>query len=350
MSDPRQPPKTPSPGTPPQGDQYGPPAEDPWTFLPQTDPLDDLVDKSVCSVKSAGEPHGEMSFFEGSMKFDNMALMGPPGRLQGGLHCVARTFPILHRIETHKKKRMFPCAINVRLAKAIPLFQEVPFTATYSEGENGWWLTSRFLKTDRLDAAAWQLPNRPLLSETEIARWKAAHRQALEEKTRQEVRIMGLDYVGTSELFWGIVPAGSPHDKKSPVHRFLTREGKLSLAFLCYHLDIVGAIALAVQLQQPRFTTHVALTIAGDTIPTDETLLFIADRSSEEPDKHSKARPVTIRGEKYGTSILETLLVNESFTKVYGHGWVGSHPIDIERMMKLRDNFIAQNMAGGSEE
>ncbi len=151
----------------------GPPEKNPWGDAAGWKPLDTLVEDSLLSMKELERSPDGIHRFRGEMKFAHQALMGPPGRLQGGLHCVARIFPLLRRISIHEHASTFPCRIYVRLEKGLPLHETVPYEASYQRSKDGsWWITSRFCDTDKLDAGAWSVGNSPLLDSAHWAPWR----------------------------------------------------------------------------------------------------------------------------------------------------------------------------------
>ncbi|MCB0220204.1 MAG: hypothetical protein KDH09_10955 [Chrysiogenetes bacterium] len=325
----------------PVGSKFGPPEFDPWAAMKDVPPLDVLFDQSVQHVREL-DPHPDgRRRFEGEMEFGHMALMGPPGRLQGGFHCVARLFPVLSRISGHDESRTFPCGINVRLLKPVPLFKKVAFEAKYKDEGDRWWLTTRFAGSERLDAAAWSLESSASFDPSQWESWKKSYERAEASPGKQTRVIMGLPYVESEDLFCAKV-RGVGADEQSDVQRFRTEDGHLSLPFLCYHLDVIGALAFAFERECPHFTTQVSLALSGEVIPHDETLLCLTNRKTMRPDAFSTARPLEIKGKEVGTQFIEVLLANEDFSHIYAHGWVAAHPMDPQLMLKMTQRFATQ--------
>lgn len=325
----------------PVGSKFGPPETDPWAAMKDVPPLDELFEQSVQDVRELDPAPDGRRRFEGEMEFGHMALMGPPGRLQGGFHCVARLFPILSRISGHDPERTFPCGINVRLLKPVPLFKTVKFEAKYKDEDERWWLTTRFSESERLDAAAWSLESTAGFDPSQWKSWRAAYEKAENGATKQTRTILGLPYIECDDVFWARV-RGVNADEQSDVQRFRAADGHLSLPFLCYHLDVIGALAFAFERERPHFTTQVSLALSGEIIPHDETLLCMANRSSVREDPFSTARPLDIDGKQVGTQFIEVLLVNESFSHIYAHGWVAAHPMDPDLMLKMTQRFASK--------
>jgi len=313
----------------------GPPEKYPWGDISSWKPLDTLVDDSLLSMEELGRQPDGIHRFRGEMKFAHQALMGPPGRLQGGLHCVARIFPLLRRISVHEHASTFPCRIYVRLEKGLPLHETVPYEANYFRSDGGvWWINSRFCGTDKLDAGAWSVGDNHLLDPTHWTAWRDRFAVASKNPSRQMSQVMATEYEHADDLFWTITDPGKVRMPGSMLRLFEAGEGYFSVAFICFYLDIIGALSKALEGYRPQFTTQVALEISQEKVPVGEPLIVIADRSSRRPAEHSRARPVEVNGELQGTTIVQTLLASRDFSKVYAHGWVATHPIDTKKIQK----------------
>lgn len=312
----------------------------PWEKHLCSDSLDRMLDQSLQQFEPGVRSRAS---YEGRMKFDDLALMGPPGRLQGGLHCVGRLFPILRRIAEHRDKETFPCAFHANLGKAIPLFETVTFTAEYHSSEKpGWALTTRFMETDRLNAALWSMSNRTLLSPDAWLDWRRRYEEQRDSPERENLILFGTNYQRTEDLMWCTFGPNSENAHTRAQDRFAVDEGSYGLSFVCYHLDILGALAQRRATEwSPHFTTHVSLALATERLPRDRKLLAIGDRSGLRPSRLSRLRPVHVDGEMRGTTTTGVLLTDESFSTVYSYGWVSVHPISHERMSSLIEKFKA---------
>lgn len=310
----------------------------PWEKHTCSESLDRLIEESLQQLERSSPTPAR---YKGQMKFDNLALMGPPGRLQGGLHCVGRLFPILRKISEHPDEQTFPCAFYTRLGRAIPLFEEIDFTATYhSTTEQEWRLTTRFQGTDRLNAALWSIKNRDLLSPDAWRPWQERFEAACNSDKREDLVLFGTSYQRTEDLMWCSFGPNPDDTELKSLQRFAVSDSDYGLAFVCYHLDILGALAQRKTMEwTPHFTTHVSLALAGDRVPRDRKLIAIADRSGMRPDPLSALRPVSINGQERGTTTTGVLLTDETFSTVYAYGWVSVHPISSERMSSLVEKF-----------
>lgn len=321
--------------SPQAGGPLGPPEQNPWKDLTNWKPLDTLVDESLVSMTEHGHGLNGLHNYSGTMKFAHPALMGPPGRLQGGLHCVARIFPILRRIERHEHNRTFPCRIYVRLEKGLPLNEEVPFTASYHQTDRGhWWMTSRFSGTDKLDAGAWSVADTSLLHPEKWESWRERFQKVSADPGRRIQKVMTTEYESSGDLFWCRITPEQMQTPAAMLRVFETGDGQYSAAFICYYLDVIGALAKATEGFHPQFTTQVSLEIAQERIPATEPLIVIADKSTRQPARHSRAKPLEMGGELHGTTLIQTLLASGDFKRIYAHGWVAAHPMDTRRILK----------------
>ncbi len=314
---------------------FAPPPEDFWTGSPHAGPLDTLVAQSVLDARVEDFAGGRR--LAGRMNFSNPTLTGPPGRLHGGLHCVARIFPPLSRLRPDLSDGAYPLAIQVKLGKAIPMAQDVDFRAETASLPGGrWWMASRFLSSERLDAAAWALLPEDLFAGSivppgALSRWKERYQAALAGNEPRRQRFFGVDYAGTGDLFWARIPAAGDLSRDF-LKRFSAGEGFYGPAFACLHLDNTGAIATAIEAMNPHFTTRLALKFAQARIPAGAPLLFLADRAGRAPEPFATARPVVLGGRSYGTIRTEVLLAAADFSRVYAWGYVSAHPIDYAKM------------------
>ena len=96
---------------------------------------------------------GSETTFQGQARF-SPSLVGPPGRLHGGLHAYARIFPILERLEAHRNVQTFPCRIVLGLYRPLPLDESVTFAGSYSRTSAGYALSVDHAEGGKLHATA----------------------------------------------------------------------------------------------------------------------------------------------------------------------------------------------------
>lgn len=325
-----------------------PPEQDPWRYYPDDGPIEDLLERSIVAMEQALGGRAGQRCFEGTARYDSLSLMGPPGRLQGGLHCVGRLFPILHRIPDHTPE--YPCAFFARLGRVINLQEDVPFEARFGREPSGrWWLSTRFGGTERLDAAVWQPRHTHTLQPVHWSALKDRYLAARESSERGQLSMMGLRLESIDDLFWSVIQPEQHRDPGAGLARFLTAPDEFGLAFVCYYLDAVGALSQVYLRGVPHFTTQLALTLATPRIPADEPLLIIADRRTTRPFPLSSARPVEVQGTAYGTTIGEILLADPDFSRIWAHGWLAAHPMDVAKIGPAFERLaeMQQSLAGG---
>jgi hypothetical protein len=287
------------------------------------------------SAAEAGEVRAR-----GTMSF-GAALEGPPGRLHGGYHTFVRTLPILERISAHAPARTFPCALDVRVLKSLPLEQAVPFEASYrSEGE-AWSLTTRLRDTDRLLALARSLPAAPRMDAVELARWRSLHEES--SPAEHTIRLFGVTCHLSPRMVW--VEAHDPARTvpESQQAALVGPGGTLGPAFVVTQLDMVGAVVRGTLMQHPQFTKRVEIELAVGQIPADARLLCLADGTTMEEDDTSESEPVEVHGRQWGTVRVRVAVVDAAWSDVYATGRITVHPVDprkfgsFEQIQDLRD-------------
>jgi ketopantoate reductase len=106
------------------------------------------IARSIESFELEEDGPGELTV-RGVSRF-GPSLVGPPGRLHGGLHAYARLFRILEEIPAHDGARTFPCRATLRLGKPIMLGEPVAFEGRYRHDADGYTLEIRHDETERL--------------------------------------------------------------------------------------------------------------------------------------------------------------------------------------------------------
>jgi hypothetical protein len=303
--------------------------------------LDSLRDFDV-------ERTGAQVRFRGTMMFAP-ALVGPPGRVHGGIHPLVRTLPILARLQGAERRRQ-RIRLDASLQKALPLETLVPFEGTYAEGGAGYRLETRFLDTDRLLATASDPPAGALLGGPELARFRDVF-EASQAGPAFPLRVLGVTYQITGAAVTLDLASLGAHahahehalDPASHLHRCLLDDGALGLTALCTQLDAVGATARGALMRHPQFTRHITLSFDLEGLTAGAPLLLLADRTTIEEDTSPDAPTVEVKGKRYGSARVEVVAADPSFSRCYAHGFVQIHPVDPSRyqgfdgMRKLRE-------------
>lgn len=300
-------------------------------------PLDRAVLASLRSISV--DPADEGRVARGAMHF-GPELIGPPGRVHGGIHPLVRTLPILDALRDERGP-IERIGIDATLLAALPLEEEVSFEARYLASDSGYRLESRFRGTDRLVAVATSPAPGPLLSSEALARWRSLYETALAEES-YESRFLGMLYAIRPSMLH--LDLGRP-DAIGPDAGFraaLDGAGGYGLVALATQLDAAGAAGRGVRMRHPHFTKHLTLELDLSPRVPIEQLLVIADRTTivEDPDSDR----VEIRGERYGSARVEVVAVDRAFERCVGRGFVTAHPVDpsrfqgFEAMRKLRED------------
>lgn len=300
--------------------------------------IHDALSRLIIEYDEAHRPDGEIHA-RGSMRFGS-ALEGPPGRLHGGHHAFVRTLPIVERITAHEHSRTFPCSVDVVLERGLELEEEVPFEASYRGTESDWELETRFHGTDRLLARAKSMPERPLLDESELGRWRSLYQSA--QPGEDSFQMFGFTVHLSNELVW--LESRDPLRTlpKSQHAALVDPNGELGAVFISTQLDTVGATARGVVMRHPHFTKHIQIEFATRSVPQETHLICMADRTRLEEVADSGSDPVEIKGRVYGTARTPVALVDAGFEQAFATGWVTVHPVDpakfeaLQRMRTIR--------------
>lgn len=298
-------------------------------------PIHDALNRLIIDFDEADQDEGEVRA-HGVMRF-GAALEGPPGRLHGGHHAFVRTLPIVERVTAHEHARTFPCSVDVTMQQGLRLEEAIPFEATYRSDGESWNLTTRFEGTDRLVAHASSIPDEPLMSATELERWRALYADTSPDDDTFEM--FGFTIHLSKDVVW--LESRDPlNTLPGSQHAALVEPGgTLGPAFVSTQLDTVGATARGALMRHPHFTKHIEIQFATGHIPAGTHLLCLADRTRVEEDSASETPPVEIKGQIFGTAHVPVALVDTTFERVFATGRVTVHPVDpakFEALQKMR--------------
>lgn len=307
--------------------------------MPPRESILDALNRVIVQYDESPEPEGAR--VRGTMRF-GAELEGPPKRLHGGHHTYVRTLPILSRLAAHQGQPTYPCAIDVVVQRSLPLDEDVPFDASYTVGEHGWRLETRFQDTERLRATVRQLPDEPLMTAAERERWKALYAQST--PSDGSFKLFG----ATIHIARDMVYLESDRPRQtapdSQIVRLLDDGGHYGPAFMATQMDAIGASGRGTVMRHPHFTKRFELNIAQGRIPGDTHVLCLADRTSIVEDTASGTSAVEIKGEMWGTAVVPVALFDSAFEHVYATGRVTVHPVDpskfaaLDEMRKLRQD------------
>lgn len=250
--------------------------------------------------------------FEGTSSF-GPALEGPPGRLHGGLHAYARLFPLLAAIPDHGGVATFPCALELRLRRAIDLGTPIGFRGTYEAGDD-FRLSVEHGEGDRLAASL----RRAHVQDDPIERFRE---RALAIRDAEP----GARMVAERDLRVDIHPELVRIDASADARRttstlstYLAPDGSVDAALVCMLLDVVGAVVLGWDVQGRCYTVRMQVVVASPTIGADEDLIALADRRTR-PDPSVGMRPVDLGDRLVEPTEVAVLLTDPELRRA--HAW-----------------------------
>lgn len=266
----------------------------------------------------------DVTVFDGVARFAPV-LVGPPGRLHGGLHLAARTLRVLAALDRSGETTGKPVRIDVALGKAIPLEADVPFDGALVQHGDGFSLETRFLESDRLTATARALPR------YEAPAWldRAALDRGLREEARR-IRILGIPFSITKTLCFVDVLPGA-HDEKNDLAKYVRDDGRLDATWVCAALDTCAAVSVGVLWDNHLFTTKASLELSTMPIALDRALVLVAHFDEQTSVEDSTMGVVRVGDRELTTTrIPVTLLYRDDLTPI-AHGDFELHPVDHAR-------------------
>ncbi len=271
--------------------------------------------------------HCEVTVFEGMARFESV-LVGPPGRLHGGLHLAARTFSVLAALDRHAKAPACPTEITLSLGKPIPLLDDIGFDGALVTNGASFTLETRFLESARLMATA-----RSLSAFTPPAWLDDEARRTLERQLGEDarqIRVFGVPFSMSDALAYVSLPVGC-HDDTHDFSRYLLPDGRLGPTWLCAALDTLAAVGLGLRWDNHLFTTRASLTFDALPITHDETLVLIARLDHAVPVVDSAMASVTINGRELCTTRVPVLFAKRDGLVPIAWGEFELHPVDPTR-------------------
>lgn len=316
------------------GSKIGPPPDDLFAKQSDVPAVDALLAQSVKSLVELPALRAGQRRFQGQMNFDHVALVGPPTRLQGGLHGPGRTYTILDAIAHHNHATTFPSGYSVRIGSGIQLFKPVSFTAEYQSSAAGWQLATKFEDSDKLAGLAFSLaPTHPVFSPDILNSWRGRY-EAAKPSAGESIRILSIPHFATPELFWAEFDFQQLFGAAPGLRRFTQDGESVGLSFMTFYLDNVAILSQATLLQNPMFTIQIGIAFRTGQIPSRQKLLILADRRNVASPPFPTAKPVLVRGREEHSRIVNVILTDADFTTIYAHGWATGHPMNIELMWK----------------
>lgn len=311
----------------------GPPPKDLFASQADLPATDALLEAAIKTITPASSPRAGVSRYVGQANYDHATLVGPPTRLQGGLHGPGRTLALLPRIAEHHAGLTFPCAYSIRIGAGIKLFENVPFVADYEQSDSAWWLATRFANSDKLSGMAWSLTAaHSVLSAADLPVWQQRYQRAL-KLVPQARDVLNIPHYDSDDLFWAEFDLPRLFSQFPGLRRFSADGQTVGTAFMTYYMDSVAILSQAVKLLNPMFTIQMGVAFAQATISTDRKILILADRANTQEAPLSTAKPLLINGQFVSSRIIQVICTNSEFTQLYARGWATGHPMDLQLMM-----------------
>lgn len=244
--------------------------------------------------------------FSGDAHFGS-SLVGPPGRLHGGLHAYTRLLSVWAALDG-----ALPDFVRLELDLLQPLRLDTrsPFRGSF----DGSVLQTTFLEDRRLSGRATRLSSLPAGPSTRL-------RTLLVDNPLQ----MQLDAAGTVPVELGQsvaairAPSPAAADRGNTLARYLTLDDSADAVWACTALDLLAAVVQGVAWQSHVFTVRMDLSIA--THPTDRSVCLLADRTTT-PDSLVRLAPVS----KGGPMKVAVWMGDADLHTTYAHGDITLYP------------------------
>lgn len=267
--------------------------------------------------------HCDVTLFDGTARFDPV-LVGPPGRLHGGLHLAARTFAVLAALDPKGGTPRRAMHLDVALGKAIPLDEDVTFDGALVRSGEDLSLETRFLGSGRLTATARALPTFAMPSD-----YGDGLEEALRDAARTQ-RIFGVPFRVTERVVY--VELGTDcHVEGFDFTRYLLPDGGLGATWLCAALDTIAAVGLGLAWDTHLFTTRAVIETSPLPFAHDTALVAITRLDRARPVEGSPIPKVVVRGEALGTTRLPVVLARRADLSPLAYGEFDLHPVDLTR-------------------
>lgn len=278
--------------------------------IPTANAADLRRDLAAAVTSLSTEPDGS---FSGAACF-GPALIGPPGRLHGGLHAYVRTLQLLDAVlpGTVGPKRLW-----LDLLKAIHLEQPVPFSGQATGGDD-WRLTTRFLDSDRLRAGVARGGTAPEGLLERFAALRAADTGQVSFMAANTVPVRsGSALISMEAERPGLLDHGDP------LNRFLTPDGAADAVWMCGALDFLAAVVQGFGWHRHVLTVRIELTLAAERIAGP--VLLLGDRKTW-PDPRVSLPRVEVNGEMKGPHAVSVLLTEPTLSEAYAWGEITLQP------------------------
>ncbi|MFO0693772.1 MAG: hypothetical protein U0230_09480 [Polyangiales bacterium] len=256
--------------------------------------------------------------FEGAVA-PGPELVGPPGRLHGGLHPMLRLFLPLSKLGVSES---LPLHVELSLRAAIPLEATTTFTGDLREDASGLVVHTRFGDQGRLDAEA-----RSTLGDAGLEAFARDHRECTSEPEVKNILARGSVpmRIGRKTVLMDADTAF--FERETEVGGYRTTDGGLDEAFAGVVLDLIGAVAVAAVHKTKVFTTHLSLDFHARKLPPGTTLLALSSIARTFPDTESGVKPVEVNGVLVPPTRVPVLLASSDLSTPFVSGLVTVVPV-----------------------
>ncbi len=268
---------------------------------------------------------GDTISFEGIGRY-GARCVGPPGRLHGGLHPIARLFVPAEQLLGRRALGSVDGTLTLR--RGIALDEPVGFTGTLRSGDD-FVLETRFDDTPRLDGSLRARPDARLLPAEEVARLRAL---ADRSEARRVIPVRGIEFHQAEDVIHCELGPGHTHEDDRDVFRYLEADGSAGAAYLLVALDAVGAISRGMAWDTPVFTVAFAFSFGASwPVPFGTSMRAIVDLAKGGPRPDLGLHPGSPEeGDAY-TCDAVVALIPDGADDAIATATVTVHPVDQTR-------------------
>jgi hypothetical protein len=257
--------------------------------------------------------------------FAGPALVGPPGRVHGGLHPVLRLAAPLERLTGRALSSHGPVVLECALYRAIPLETKLAFEGELEHTSSGFRLFTRVGGTERLDA--WARSLAPEEAAIDLEPWREAMREDLTTAEMKTFLVRGsvplrvgrrLVSMHVDDAFFAL--------ENQEIARYRREDGTFDTAFVTMALDVVGACTAGFAWNMHLFTTRLEVVLVREPSLDAGPLVVLGDLRGLRPRTGSTLPTVTIDGVERAETELPVVLARADLEEVFAHGVVTIYP------------------------
>lgn len=281
---------------------------------PERSAVRDALDRAVPRFTRPSE-----TTFEGEV-LPGAALVGPPGRLHGGLHPMLR---VIAPLTLAGIPVTTPVHAELDLRASVPLGETTPFEGELRSSGTDFDFVSRFGREGRLVATAGSQ-----LEASDVGVFADEYRACASLPEQRNILARGSIPTRVGQQTVSLtMDAGFFAVAGNEMDAYRMRDGGFDEALAGVALDLIGAVAVAFARKTHLFTTHLSLDFHVRRLPTDTPLLATASILRARPDEGSTVKPVDVRGELVPPTRVPVMLTDPLFREPYVTGSVTVIPV-----------------------